>query len=187
MPDLVENSNDFVQIMQGCRNYLMNLTTQGVTKSLTVRGVTHEFRDIITQEDVDLIWRKGHCLPLEMHLLVMKNCDSYRQFGFVIGWERLVQLEKVFQDMWHASNPYYKKVNNLIWKFIISQYLLDINTKEFSCFFQFNIDLLLGLILKKIGYRHLWLYCKLLHGYYWLFLLIKKKKKKKDLRKYTHL
>lgn len=97
MPEIVENSDQFLQIMDKCKQFLISLTDVS-SWSCTAGGVVYA-TDPFTQEDVKSIWRKGTHLPLEVQLDFIKHNDAFRQFGLMIGWQQLDQLRGIFTEL----------------------------------------------------------------------------------------
>ena len=89
---LVEDREEFVaEVASWFNQYLLPCTVGGVA--------TSKGGFLLTQEDIDFIGHKATCFPLQVMLNVLLKYQAYAQWGSLVGFSKLIQLEKMFQPV----------------------------------------------------------------------------------------
>ena len=91
---LVEETDEFSAEMDKCRQYLVQVKNGSTKNGSMVRGVA--CFSVITQEDIDVIWQKATFFNMEIMLTSLAHYDAFRQWGEIIGYDKLDQLQGIF-------------------------------------------------------------------------------------------
>ena len=100
-PSLVENTREFAEEMSiWFRDYISQLedaTSEGPL-SVVVRGRAYSLTGYrLTDADTDFIWKRANDKGIEVMLNVLLNYENFNQWGRLIGWEKFVQLQEMFE------------------------------------------------------------------------------------------
>ena len=89
-PSLVENTQEFVEeISMWFRDYISHLED--------AEGASPVTGYMLTDADTDFIWERANDKGMEVMLNVLLNYENFNQFGRLIGWEKFIQLQEMFE------------------------------------------------------------------------------------------